>query len=202
MVTRLLIATGNKGKIAEIRRVLDIPGLVVLTPGDLSLNLDVDETGTSYAENATLKAESFARAAGMLVLAEDSGLEVDALGGRPGVYSARYGGPRLSDADRNRLLLDELRDIAPGQRTARFRAVAAITGPGVPIQLFEGVVEGSVALDPRGTGGFGYDPIFLLPEGRTTAELDPADKDRVSHRGIAVRKGRAWLADLAHLNAD
>jgi XTP/dITP diphosphohydrolase len=196
MTTRLLIATGNKGKIVEIGRVLDLPGLGLLTPSDLGLNLDVEETGTTYAQNATLKAEAFAQAADMLVLAEDSGLEVDALGGRPGVYSARYGGPGLSDSDRNHLLLDELRDVPSGQRTARFRAVAAIAGPGVPLQLFEGVVEGCISTEPHGVGGFGYDPVFLLPEGRTTAELGPGEKDRVGHRGIALRKAREWLAGL------
>jgi len=193
---QLLIATNNPGKVRELRRLLDGCGFDVLTPGDLSLALEVEETGTTYAENATLKARAFAAAAGILALADDSGIEVDALGGAPGVYSARYGGPGLDDAGRVQWLLHDLRGRPHPARGARYRAIVAVAEPAGgsgTVVTFEGVQEGYIACTPRGEGGFGYDPIFLVDPWRTQAELSPEEKDVLSHRGKAVRAARAYL---------
>jgi XTP/dITP diphosphohydrolase len=189
----LLLATNNPGKVREFRRILEAAGLDVVTPGEAGIALEVDETGATYAENAALKARAFAEAGGCLALADDSGIEVDALGGRPGPLSARYGGEGLDDAGRVALLLRELEGVPPGRRTARYRAVVAVAEPGGEAHLFEGVQEGAIAESPRGSGGFGYDPIFLVDAARTAAELPPEEKDAISHRGKAVRAAAAWL---------
>lgn len=191
---RLLLATNNPGKAAEFRQLLEGCGWELVTPGDLGLNLQVEEVGQTYAENASIKTEAYAEASGLVTLADDSGLEVDALGGRPGVLSARYAGPDRTDPERVEALLAELAGVPDEQRTARFRAVIAIAEPGGHVELMEGVVEGRIAHEPRGENGFGYDPIFLLPErALTTAELPPDEKNAVSHRGAAARKARAVL---------
>ncbi len=178
----------------EFRRLLAGSGFEPIAPADLGLHLEVPEDGATYAQNAAAKALAFARAGQCLALADDSGLEVDALDGRPGVHSARYGGPGLDDRARAALLLRELEGVPAGQRAARFRAVVAVATPAGEVSLFEGVHEGAIAFAPRGSGGFGYDPIFLVDGHRTDAELGPAEKDRLSHRGRAVR---AWLAGRA-----
>ena len=158
---------------------------------------EVDETGFTFAENASLKAETYARLTGLWTWADDSGLEVDALGGRPGVYSARYGGPGLSDRDRYLKLLAELRQVPAAQRTARFRCVVAIALPGGPIYCAEGAVEGLIVDQPRGQDGFGYDPVFFVPEhGATMAELLPAVKNRISHRALAAASAARLLSVL------
>ncbi len=154
-----------------------------------------EETEDSYRGNALLKARAAARVARAWALADDSGLEVDALGGAPGVRSARYGGPGLDDAGRCRRLLEALHGVPPEKRTARFRCVVAIVDPAGGEHLAEGVVEGLIAEAPRGTGGFGYDPVFVYPPlGRTFAELAPDEKARVDHRGQAVRAARRFLS--------
>jgi len=194
---RLLLATNNAGKIAELRRLLQGCGWELVTPGELGLEIEVDESGQTYEENATRKAVHYAQASGLVALADDSGLEVDALGGRPGVLSARYAGPNRTDADRVHKLLEELRDVPDNKRTARFRAVIAIAGPDGRVETAEGVVEGRIAHTPRGEDGFGYDPVFLIPDrGRSVAELPAAEKDAVSHRGVAARKARVILESL------
>jgi len=153
-----------------------------------------EETEDSYRGNALLKARAAARVARAWALADDSGIEVDALGGAPGVRSARYGGPGLDDAGRCRRLLEALRGVPPEKRTARFRCVVAIVDPAGHEHLAEGVVEGLIAEAPRGTHGFGYDPVFVYPPlGRTFAELSPQEKARVDHRGQAVRAARRFL---------
>ena len=191
---RLLLATNNAGKVAEYRQLLDGGGWQIVTPAEIGLKIDVDETGQTYAENATLKAVAYARASGLTSLADDSGLEVDALDGRPGVLSARYAGADRTDAERVEALLTELRDVADEQRTARFRCVIAIASGDDQVELAEGTVEGRIVREPRGESGFGYDPIFLLPErGLTMAELPAGEKHRVSHRGAAARQARAIL---------
>lgn len=197
---KLLLATNNPGKLAELRQILDGCGWEVVTPAELGLNLEVEETGQTYAENATQKAVQYARASGLVSLADDSGLEVDALGGRPGVLSARYAGPDRTDEERVQALLEEITDVPDEQRTARFRAVIAVAEPGGRVEMVEGTVEGRIAHEPRGANGFGYDPVFLLPErGLTTADLPSEEKHAVSHRGVAARKARAvlerWLRD-------
>ncbi len=196
---RLLLATNNAGKVAELRRLLDGCGWQIVTPAEAGLNLAVEESGQTYAENATIKAVAYARAGGLVTLADDSGLEVDALDSRPGIHSARYAGPDRTDAQRVEALLEELRDVPDEGRGARFRAVIAIATPGERVDLVEGTVEGRIARAPRGENGFGYDPVFLLPErGLTTAELPPDEKDAVSHRGAAARKARAVLGRMLH----
>ena len=194
---QLLIATTNAGKAAEFRQLLAGCGWEVVTPDELGLNLQVEETGQSYAENATIKAVEYSQANGLVALADDSGLEVDALGGRPGILSARYAGPDLTDPERVQALLGELAGVPDEERTARFRAVIAIAEPGGRVELVEGTVEGRIAREPRGENGFGYDPVFLLPErGVTTAELPPDEKNAISHRGVAARKARVVLEKM------
>jgi XTP/dITP diphosphohydrolase len=154
------------------------------------------ESGDSFLENARIKAEAAARLGRTVALADDSGLEVDALGGRPGVISARFGGPGKTDAERCRLLLDEMRGVPPARRTARFRCVAAIADPSGRTQFAEGACEGRITLAPRGNRGFGYDPVFEIPAlGKTLAEVEPDVKNRLSHRGHALAKARVILED-------
>jgi len=199
---RLLLATNNAGKIAEFRHLLAGCGWELVTPTELGLKLQVEESGQSYAENATMKALSFARASGLITLADDSGLEVDALNGRPGIMSARYAGPDRTDEERVEALLAELRDVPDERRGARFRAAIAIAAADGRVETVEGTVEGRIARAPRGAHGFGYDPVFLLPDrGLTTAELPSDEKHAISHRGVAARKARAvlerWLREQA-----
>jgi XTP/dITP diphosphohydrolase len=192
----LLIATNNPGKRAELEALLAGLGARLVTPASLGLPAEVDETGATYAENARLKAESLAQAAGLVTLGDDSGLEVAALGGRPGLHSARYAGPGASDADRRQKLMHELRQVPP-PRPARFVCVVAVAALGLPTREFEGVVEGEIILEERGAGGFGYDPLFFLPDYQATmAELPEDEKNRLSHRGRAVEAARAYLAGL------
>lgn len=191
---KLLLGTNNAGKLAELREILDGCGWELVSPADVGLSVEVEETGQGYAENATMKAIAFAKAGGLTALADDSGLEVDALDGRPGPLSARYAGANRTDAERVQKLLEELSDVPGEQRTARFRCVIAIADPEGEVELVEGTVEGRIAREPRGDGGFGYDPVFLLPErGLTTAELPPDEKHAVSHRGVAARAARPVL---------
>jgi len=194
---RLLLATNNPGKAAEYRALLEGCGWELVTPRDLGLSLEVEEVGGDYAENARIKAEAFAKASGLVALADDSGIEVDALGGAPGPLSARFGGEGASDQQRVALLLERLAGVPPERRSARFRCLIAVARPEGEVSLFEGRCEGRVAEEPRGEGGFGYDPVFLLPErGLTIAELPPEEKNAVSHRGRAARQARALLEGL------
>lgn len=206
---KLLIATNNKGKLAEFQELLADLNIELVAPSQIGLNLDVVEDGATYAENAAKKALAFAQASGLISLADDSGLEVDALGGAPGLYSARYGsssslppntmnlggegGERLSDAERRRYLLAKLQPF-PRPWTARFHATIAIARSNHQLQITEGICEGEIIPEERGTGGFGYDPIFLLPEvGKTMAELSMDEKNRLSHRARAVMNAREIL---------
>ena len=166
---------------------------------DIGIDVDVDETGATYAENATLKAETYARLSGLPTLADDSGLEVDGLDGEPGVRSARYAGEDATDDDRIAFLLQKLNNIPRERWTARFRCVIALTRPDAPVELYEGRCEGVITDRPRGASGFGYDPLFYIREmDRTMAELSFDEKNRVSHRGrasqsvIAALRGRDW----------
>ncbi len=193
----LLLATTNPHKLKEYRAIflveLDLP-FRLLSLHDIALDLDVEETGTTFAENAQLKAQAYARASGMLSLADDSGWEIDALGGAPGIYSARFAGRETSYEERFRLILEQLKGLPVEQRTARFRCAIAIAEPSGYCQTVEGVLEGVIADSPRGSNGFGYDPIFLVPElGKTLAELPPEQKNRISHRARAARLAAALL---------
>ena len=185
---RLILATNNAGKVREIRAILHGSGIELLTPSEAGIVVPpVVETDRSYIENAISKATAVARASGLPALADDSGIEVDALGGRPGPLSARYGGVRCrTDEDRYRLMLLQLDGVPWARRTARFRAVIALAIPGNRPIVREGVVEGHIALAPRGTNGHGYDPIFEVAPGRTAAELTAEEKNAVSHRARAL----------------
>lgn len=185
---QLLMATHNQGKVRELARLLaDLP-LQLVSLDDVGVDWEVEETGETFEANARLKAEGYSRATQLLTLADDSGLEVDVLDGAPGVYSARYGG-QPTDVDRYRLVLSQLATVPDERRQARFRCVVAIAAPQQATQFAQGVVEGLIAHAPRGANGFGYDPIFWLPErGLTMAELSHDEKNQISHRGQAVRR--------------
>jgi XTP/dITP diphosphohydrolase len=198
-MNQLLLATNNKGKVKEIQDLLKDTGIELVTPEQINLDLDVIEDGNTYAKNATKKAVAFARASGLISLADDSGLEVEALDGAPGLYSARYGsqnGERLSDKGRRNYLIQNLQGkLRPW--TARFHATIAIALPNGETYLAEGYCEGEIIPEERGSGGFGYDPIFLLSElGKTMAELSMEEKNRLSHRARAVMNAKAILEML------
>lgn len=196
---RLLLATTNPGKQREFRRLLAALAAEVVTPDEIGLRLGVPEPFDTYAENARAKADAFARASGLLTLADDSGLEVVALDGGPGVRTGRWGQGDGRDADR---MIEAVAGAT--DRGARMVCVLAV---GVPsedgsaprVELFEGVIDGSIALERRGSGGFGYDPVFELASGHTTAELPEGEKDRISHRGRAVAVATPRLMELLQL---
>jgi XTP/dITP diphosphohydrolase len=191
----LLIATQNPGKAREFRLLLAPLEADLGFPFEFGLQVEVPEDGMAYADNARQKALAYARASGLLTLADDSGLEVDALNGAPGIRSARYAPGH--DADRVAALLAQLRDVRWEQRTARFRCVVAIATPTRQLYSAEGVCEGRIAFEPAGQGGFGYDPIFYLPGyDCTMAQLSPAEKNRISHRAQAVEAAMPTLRRL------
>ena len=186
---RLLLATHNRGKFRELSDLLgDIPFRLV-SLADVGIDVDVEETGLTFEDNAALKAQTYRDLSGLLTLADDSGLEVDALGGEPGVRSARYAGPDATDSDRIQLLLTNLAQKPEHSRTARFRCVIALAATDQTTKLYSGVCAGTVVRKPRGNNGFGYDPVFLFPDlGLTMAELSSEQKNTVSHRALAIRK--------------
>lgn len=194
-MNKLLIATHNPGKLREISQILstsDFP-LVCLSLTEANIPQDIAETGDTYAANALLKAEFAAQTSGLPSLGDDSGLELDALGGRPGLYSARYA---PTQPERWAKLLAELKDVPWEKRTACFRCVIALVAPGRETQIVEGRCEGFIGFELKGTGGFGYDPLFYVPEFNCTmAELDEDVKNRISHRGRAVLKAKEVLKE-------
>ncbi len=196
----LLVATSNPHKLEEFRAIFaDLP-LRLFSLNDIQLDIEVEETGITFAENAELKARAYAQASGMLTLADDSGLEIDALGGAPGVQSARYQGRETSYEERFRSILQQLKGLPMEQRTARFRCAIALAEPSGNTRFVEGVIEGVIADSPRGKNGFGYDPIFYLPElGKTFAELAPEHKNRISHRARAAQAARELLEEWPNL---
>jgi len=199
MKNQLLIATNNKGKVLELQALLADLKLELILPAEIGLKLEVEEDGHTYAENATKKAVAFARASGLIALADDSGLEVDALNGEPGLHSARYlPKPGATDADRRTYLLNNLHAMqAPRPWKAHFHATVAIAKSSGEVQLAEGNCPGEIIPEERGTGGFGYDPIFLLPEtGHTMAELSSEEKNRLSHRARAVFAAKPILLEI------
>lgn len=195
----LVLATTNKDKVREIMAVLTLARVKLLSLDTFPVLPPVAETGNTFVENALLKARAYARAIGLPVLAEDSGLAVDALGGRPGVHSARY-----APTDRQRIarVLQELEGLSPDSRSARFVSAMALARPEGPEQVETGILEGRIALGSRGSGGFGYDPIFELADGRTVAELSAQEKNATSHRGRAlariIKVLPAFLEDSSH----
>lgn len=192
---KLLISTGNQDKIIEIRDEYQELDYEIVAPGQLGLELDVEETGSTLEENALLKARAGARASNLLTLADDTGLEVDALDGRPGIYSARFAGEEATYADNNQKLLKLLKDFPEEERTACFVTVAALVDPATGREeTVRGICCGRIISEFRGDNGFGYDPIFYLPEkGKTFAELTTAEKNRISHRANALKKMKKIL---------
>ena len=198
----LLIATANSHKLDEFRAIFSDLPYQLLSLNDVQLDINVEETGTTFQENSELKALAYARASGLLSLADDSGLEIDALGGGPGVYSARFGGENMPYSERFQLIFERLNGLLLEERTARFRCVITIAEPSGYHRSVEGVIEGLITEAPRGENGFGYDPIFLVPElGKTTAEISPEYKNRISHRGQAARHARVRLGDSPRLSS-
>ena len=196
MTREIVIASRNKGKIAEILQIFaDLP-FRLHSLADFPDAPEVEESGSTFAENARLKAVSAARHSKLWALADDSGLEVDALGGKPGIHSARYSGS--NDEKNNEKVLCELEDVPDAKRTGRFRAAMVLAGPeGKILAESEGAVEGLIARELRGSAGFGYDPLFLLPEfGQTMAELGLEIKNRISHRAVALRRLRERMMEL------
>ena len=195
---KLLVATGNQGKMREYRHLLKDLALELVSLDDLGITEEVEETGQTFIENAWLKASGYARLSGMLTLSDDSGLEVNALGGEPGINSARYGGDACnSDDDRVRLLLRNLDGVPWQQRIARFKCVIAICSPQGQQGSVVGSVAGMIQYEPRGEEGFGYDPVFYLPSyGLTMAQLPLEEKNRISHRANAAGKAVKFLDNV------
>ncbi len=192
---QLVLATQNRDKIREIRNLLkDLP-VEIKTVDDFEDFPDIEETGETLEENAILKARGIAEFTGLAALADDSGLEVDFLGGKPGVYSSRYAGPGCTYADNNRKLLEELKSVPDNKRGARFRTVIAVAWDKDNVETADGTVEGIITSKRIGDNGFGYDPVFFYePAGMTFAEMTLDEKNRISHRGKALRKARDLLA--------
>ena len=205
---KICAATGNAGKLRELRRILEAQGHEVVSQKELGITIEPEETGTTFEENALIKAETICKASGLPTIADDSGLCVDALDGAPGVYSARYCGRHGDDEANNDKLLEELAGVPEGKRAARFVSSICVCLPGGRCAVFEGVCPGRVGFVRRGTNGFGYDPLFIPDEvgvpggggtaentqGRSYAELSAAEKDAISHRGRAMERMEAELA--------
>ena len=188
---KIIFATGNEDKMKEIRMILADVGYEILSMKQAGIDIDIVEDGKTFEENAIIKATAISKvkeAEGCIVLADDSGLEIDYLGGEPGIYSARYEGVDTPYEIKNRIILDRLKDVPDEKRTARFVCAIAVAYPDGRVDTRRGTIEGRIAYEPAGENGFGYDPIFYIPElGKTTAELDPEEKNNLSHRGNALR---------------
>ncbi|PSL35180.1 XTP/dITP diphosphohydrolase [Planomicrobium soli] len=198
---RVIIATQNKGKAKDFETLLSPLGYKVLTLRDIAEEMDVEETGITFEENAIIKAEAVAEALQTTVIADDSGLEIDALNGEPGVYSARYAGGEKSDYANIDKVLSKLDGVLDEERTARFRCVLAVAAPGQKTITFSGSCEGHILHERRGENGFGYDPIFFVPTiNKSMAELSPEEKAAISHRGNALRELKRampkWMGDM------
>lgn len=196
---KLLLATNNAGKLAEFRTLLAGCGWGLVAPAELGLTLSGEEVGQTCEENARMKALQAASASGLWALADDSGLEVEALGGEPGPWAARFGGEEATYEEKMALLLERLQGVPPQERRCRFVCVIAIAEPTGEVRLCQGACRGLVVEAPRGEGGFGYDPIFYLPDmARTMAQLSEVEKNAVSHRGRAARIARQMLEELLY----
>ncbi len=194
---RVVIATRNRGKIRELQALLEDLGVELVSVAEMEGVPEVVEDGATFLENARKKAVEVARATGLPAIADDSGLEVDALQGRPGIYSARYAGQGASDRDNYMKLLKELEGVPEEKRTARFRCVMVAALPDGTFIWTDGTCEGLIAEEPKGSQGFGYDPVFYLPDrGRTMAEISKEEKNAISHRGKAMRRLKEKLKDL------
>ena len=201
MVEKIIFATGNEHKMAEIRMILEVPGVQILSQREAGIEADVVENGTTFEENALIKATEIAKAARKIpeyekavILADDSGLEIDYLNKEPGIYSARYMGENTPYDIKNQALIDRLDNVPDDQRTARFVCAIAAVFPDGSSEVVRGTMEGMIGYEPAGENGFGYDPIFFLPEyGCTSAQLEPEKKNELSHRGEGLRKMRTIL---------
>ena len=194
MKKRLIFATGNEGKMREIREILKDLDYEILSLKEAGIDVDIVEDGETFEENAIIKATTVMKACGEIVLADDSGLEIDYLNKEPGVMSARYMGENTSYRIKNQILIDRLDGVPKEKRTARFVCVVAAAFPDGRVETRRGTIEGRIAYEPAGENGFGYDPIFYYPErGMTTAEISPEEKNRISHRGKALRQIREVL---------
>ena len=193
---KLVLASKNEKKLREMDEILSSLGIEVISEAQAGVDVEVEETGTTFEENSLLKAKAVMEASGLPAIADDSGLCVDALGGAPGVYSARYGGPELDDTGRYRLLLENMK----GQpRGARFVSVITCCFPNGDVLTARGECPGTIAFAPMGEGGFGYDPVFFLPKlKKTFAQLTPEEKNAISHRGLALRAFREKLEEYLH----
>ncbi|MCI5923823.1 MAG: RdgB/HAM1 family non-canonical purine NTP pyrophosphatase [Oscillospiraceae bacterium] len=192
---KLIAATNNAHKLIEFKRILEPLGFTVLSQKEAGIHVEAEETGTTFEENAYLKAKAVYDASGLATVADDSGIAVDALNGAPGVYSARYGGPGLNDVDRYEKLLHEMDGVPDEKRTARFVCAISLILSSDQVFGFTGVCEGKIGYEPRGENGFGYDPIFMVGD-KSTAELLPEEKDKISHRGQALRKMEQMLSAM------
>ena len=198
MPPKLLIATRNVDKLRELKDLLGDVAFDLVSLNDLGIDVEVEETGDTFEENAALKGVTYARLSGLPTLADDSGLEVDALGGEPGVRSARYAGDDATDADRIAFLLRKLENVPQERWSARFRCVIALSWPGEPIEFHPGACEGEIVPEPRGSNGFGYDPVFLVTQmNRTMAELTADEKNGISHRSVAAQSAAKALKNRA-----
>ncbi|VAW43249.1 Nucleoside 5-triphosphatase RdgB (dHAPTP, dITP, XTP-specific) [hydrothermal vent metagenome] len=197
-MTKLLVATHNQGKVVEFAEMLTDMAIEWLSLDDVGVTQDVEETGSTFRENSLLKAQAYAAETGLLTLADDSGLEVDALMGAPGVFTARYGGVGLTAVQRYKKLLADIKNVPMAQRTARFRCAIVLSAPdGTILGESEGVCEGVIALEAAGGGGFGYDPIFFVPQlQKTLAQIPAKQKHKISHRGQAVRQIEPLLRSI------
>lgn len=194
---KVIIATKNKGKAKDFEAIFNPFGFEVLTLHDVADDMDVEETGTTFEENAILKAEALAERLQTIVIADDSGLAIDTLNGAPGVYSARYAGEEKSDDANMAKVLTELADVGDDKRTARFCCAIALAGPDMETKTAFGTCEGVIAREKKGTNGFGYDPIFFVPSlGKMMAELGPSEKAAISHRGNAIKQIKAEIPNL------
>ena len=198
---KLIAATNNAHKVVEFKRILEPLGCTVLSQKEAGIHVEAEETGTTFEENAYLKAKAVYDASGLPTVADDSGIAVDALNGAPGVYSARYGGPSLNDVDRYEKLLHEMDGVPDEKRTARFVCAISLILSSDQVFGFTGVCEGKIGYGPRGENGFGYDPIFMVGD-KSTAELLPEDKDKISHRGQALRKMEQMLSAMQNGEAN
>ncbi len=193
----IILATNNKGKVREMKEIMEGTGIEVYSLKDKGVEIEVEEDGTTFEENALKKAKEVAEVTGMIAVSDDSGLEVYALNMRPGIYSARYAGENATSRERNIKLLNEMKNVPEGERGARFVSAVAIVFPNGKSEIFRGEVEGEILREERGEGGFGYDPLFFYkPFNKTLAEVSLEEKDKVSHRGKAFRKLKQYLLGL------
>ena len=194
MKQRLIFATGNEGKMKEVREILADTGYEILSMKEAGIDLEIVENGTTFEENAIIKAKAVMEASGELTLADDSGLEIDAFGGEPGIYSARYLGENTSYVEKNQVILDRMKDVPEEKRSARFVCAIAAAFPNGQTCTTRGTMEGIIGYEAKGGNGFGYDPIFYLPElGKYSAQLSSEEKNKLSHRGEALRKMKEVL---------